>query len=359
MLSQIEEIVKDEKPDALVVSGDIYHTGTPSTATQKMFTEAIMRIHSVNPLMVIIITAGNHDSPSKHGISKVLWETQNVYMVASVDRDDLDSLIINVQGKGLVAAVPYINERSMPEDFFKELLARVDNINTKKLPVVLSAHITVTGSDFGGHEDVRGVIVGGIEGIDLSSLGEGYDYVALGHIHHAQTIGGSNGRVRYSGTPIPISFDETFTHSVSVVDIARHGSEPKITEVEIKNPRPLVNIPTSGFGSWEEVKQKAIDFPKNRPTYIRLNVKVDDYLPSDAKSEAMNIFKDGEARFCLINAHRTVETGSAGRSLSVSEFKAMEPIEVAKLYASDTSLAFGEDLETLFEEAEREVTAEE
>lgn len=351
MLSQIEDLVRSESPDALIVSGDIYHTGVPSTTVQRLFTESVLRIHSACPEMVIVITAGNHDSAAKHTVSKVLWETQNVHMVSYL----ADGPVIEVPGKGWIAAVPYINERSMPEGLFQTILDDIAQRNTGGLPVVLSAHLTVIGSDFDGHEDVRDRMVGGIEGIELDALGTGYDYAALGHIHHAQTVSGSGGRVRYSGTPVPVSFDEKFAHSVSVVEIASHGAVPVIREEEIKNPRPLINIPTDGFESWDKVKAKAEAFPKDKPCYVRLNVEVKDYLPSDAKATAMSIFAQGEARFCLVNARRKEESEKKSKALTVSEFKAMEPLEVAKLYASDTSKVFGEDLEKLFKEVEDEV----
>ncbi len=344
MLSQIEEIVRLESPDALIVSGDIYHTGVPSATVQRIFTEAVLRIHAACPGMVVVITAGNHDSAAKHTVSKVLWETQNVHMVSYLT----DGPVIEVPGKGWIAAVPYINERSMPEGLFQTILDDIAGRNADGLPVVLSAHLTVRGSDFAGHEDVRNCIVGGIEGVDLAALGSGYDYAALGHIHHGQAVLGSGGRVRYSGTPIPVSFDEKFAHGVSVVEIASHGAAPKVREVEIKNPRPLVNIPADGFAPWDEVKAKATDFPKDKPCYVRLNVEVDDCLPSDAKDEAMSIFAGGEARFCLVNARRKAAEGNSGKALTVSEFQAMEPLEVARLYASETARTFGDDLEKLF-----------
>ena len=115
MLVRIEEIVGKEKPDALVVSGDVYHTGQPSAAVQKMFTEAVMRLHEACPEMEIVITAGNHDSASKHEVSRILWETQKVNMIGSVDKDNPDKLIVEVAGKGFIVAIPYVNERSMPE----------------------------------------------------------------------------------------------------------------------------------------------------------------------------------------------------------------------------------------------------
>lgn len=355
MLSQIEEIVKTEKPDALVVSGDVYHTGQPSAAVQKMFTEAVMRMHDACPEMEIVITAGNHDSASKHEVSRILWETQRVNMIGSVDKNDSDKLIVEVPGKGFVIAIPYVNERSVPEGFCQSLLDKVAERNTDNLPVVISAHTTVTGSNFTGHEDIRESTVGGIDSVGLEEFGEGYDYIALGHIHKPQTIAGSSGRARYCGTPLPVSFDETYPHSVSVVEIASRGAAPQIREVAVTNPCPLVNIPSSGYRKWEEVEELLKDFPKDNPAYIRLNVEVEDSLPPDAVVEARNILSGGLGLFCTINARWSAAGKSDRKTLSVAEFRAMEPLEVARLYAEDTGITFTDDLAALFREAEKEV----
>lgn len=355
MLRQIESIVKDERPDALIVSGDVYHTGQPSAAVQKMFTEAVMRMHEVCPGMAIVITAGNHDSASRHEVSRILWETQNVNMIGSVDKENLDNLIVEVPGKGFIVAIPYLNERSVPERFCQTLLDKVAEKNTDNLPVILSAHTTVAGSDVTGHEDAREFSVGGIDSIRLDDLGEGYDYVALGHIHKPQTLAGSGGRVRYCGTPLPVSFDEAYAHSVSVVEIRAHGEIPQVREVTMDNPHPLVNIPVSGFGRWEDVKASLERFPKDNPAYIRLNVEIEDSLPPDAVVQARNILTGCQGRFCTINARRPAGGNADRGALTVSEFRSMDPLEVARLYAKDTGVTFSDDLADLFREAEREV----
>ena len=355
MLAQIEEIVGKEKPDALVVSGDVYHTGQPSAAVQKMFTEAVMRLHETCPEMEIVITAGNHDSASKHEVSRILWETQKVNMIGSVDKENPEKLIVEVPGKGFIVAIPYVNERSMPEGFCQNLLDKVAERNAENLPVVISAHTTVAGSNFTGHEDIRELSVGGIDSIGLEEFGEGYDYIALGHIHKPQTIAGSGERARYCGTPLPVSFDEAYGHSVSVVEIASHGAVPQIREVPIKALYPLVNIPLSGFGKWDEVKELLKDFPKDSPAYIRLNVEVEDSLPPDAVVEARNILSGGLGLFCTINARRSAAGKSDRKTLSVSEFRAMKPLEVARLYAEDTGITFTDELAKLFREAEKEI----
>lgn len=354
-LAQIEDLVRQEAPDALVVSGDVYDTPQPSTAVQKLFTRAVMRMHEASPDTVIVITAGNHDSGSKHEVSRVLWETQNVHMIGTVDREDAGAQIVELPGRGFVIAVPYVSERFIAEGFWQRLLDEVASRNGEGLPVVLSAHLTVSGSDFQGHDMVRDSIVGGIDAITVEELGTGYDYVALGHIHRPQTLEGSGGRVRYSGTPIPVSFDEAYPHSVSMVEIPSHGADPVIREVPILNPRPLVTLPTEGFAPWDEVKRLALAFPKDRPAYIRLNVEVEDSLPPDALAEARSIFADGEVLFCLLNPRRKKEAEAERTTLSVSEFRAMEPVEVARLFARESGREFDDELETLFNEVVSEV----
>jgi len=262
---------------------------------------------------------------------------------------------LEVPGKGFIIAIPYVNERSMPEGFCQSLLDKVAERNTDNLPVVISAHTTVTGSNFTGHEDIRESTVGGIDSVGLEEFGEGYDYIALGHIHKPQTIAGSSGRARYCGTPLPVSFDETYPHRVSVVEIASRGAAPQIREVAVTNPCPLVNIPSSGYRKWEEVEELLKDFPKDNPAYIRLNVEVEDSLPPDAVVEARNILSGGLGLFCTINARWFAAGKSDRKTLSVAEFRAMEPLEVARLYAEDTGITFTDELANLFREAEKEV----
>ena len=354
-LQQIEDLVRQETPDALVVSGDIYDTAQPSSAVQTLFTGAVMRMHLASPRTAIIITAGNHDSGSKHEISRVLWETQNVHMIGTINKEDTLEQIIELPGTGFIIAVPYSSERHIPEGFWQGLLDEVESRNEAGLPVVLSAHLTVSGCDFQGHENARDFSVGGIDALELEDLGTGYDYVALGHIHRAQTIEGSGGRVRYSGTPVPVSFDENYAHTVSVVEIVSHGAVPVIREVPIANPCPLVTLPSDHFAPWDEVRGLLLEYPKDKPSYVRLNVEVEDTLPPDAIAEAKKILLEGEGRYCLVNARRKKTEAVEKTSLSVTEFRAMEPVAVARLYAQESGRVFDEDLEALFREVVSEV----
>ena len=350
MLLQMVNIVREEKPDVFLLCGDVYHTPQPSASVQTMFTNALVEIHDANPDMTIVITAGNHDSGTKHDIFRTPWKALKVYTIGSVDANNKEDLIIEIPGQGYVIAVPYVNERNMPDGFFQDLLDIVAERNKANLPVLMTAHTTVSGCDFTGHENASEYVVGGIDSHSLEDMGTGYDYLALGHIHHAQFVRGGNHRVRYSGTPIPVSFDENYQHSVSIVELNKHGEEPVVKEIEIQTHRPLVTLSKDGVATWEDAKDLLEEFPNDIEAYIRLNVEVDNFLPVEANAEALLLTEGKKCRFCVINTHRLKKDRREAKVMSVQEFKTEKPIDIAERYAEDIGVEFDDDMKELFNE---------
>ena len=350
MLLRIVDVVRTEKPDLFLLCGDVYHTPQPSAAVQTMFTNALVAIHDANPEMTMVITAGNHDSGTKHDIFRTPWRALKVHTIGSVNPNQIEDLIIEIAGKGYVIAVPYVNERNMPKGLFQELLNKVEEKNSNNLPVVMTAHLTVSGCDFAGHENGSEFTVGGIDAYDLDEMGAGYDYLALGHIHHGQFIHSGRHNVRYCGAPIPISFDENYRHSVSIVEIAKHGEKPTVEEIEIDPHRPLVTLPTHGVATWEDAKKLLANYPDDIAAYIRLNVEVDDFLPVEANAEALMMCEEKKCRFCVINSRRLNKSRREAKVMSVEEFKTEEPIDIAERYAEDMGIEFDGDLKKLFNE---------
>lgn len=365
MLDWMAEMVREEQPDVFLLAGDVFDSTQPSASVQTLLQEALLKIHEACEDMHIICIAGNHDSGSKHTIFRSPWAKMNVVMLGNVSRDlnDYSDYIIKIGEKGYVVAVPYAAERNMPEDFFKNLGKQVAEQNGNQLPVVLTAHLAVSGSDFRGHENANDTMVGGLECQGAEIFGEGYDYVALGHIHKAQYLFGTQRRIRYSGTPVPVSFDEAMgagEHGVTIVELEKHGDLPQFRTIPFLNPRPLVSLPLEGFGEWESVKKEFEAFPDNIPAYIRLNVLVDGHLPVAANSEASQIASGKQCRFCLINPKRKVQTcqGDGYHHLTTTEFQQMTPKEVARMYLETKQEEHADDLLKLFETAMKEVRHE-
>lgn len=357
MLNQIVEIVNNEKPDLFLLCGDVYHTAQPSASVQTMFVNALMNIHNANPEMTIVITAGNHDSGSRHEIFSAALETMKIYTIGNLTKENFDKHIIEIPNKGYVIAIPYTHERNIPEGFFQQIINYTIKQNTNNLPIIMSAHTTVKGCDFSGHDHASEYTVGGIDTFDIDQMGEGYDYLALGHIHHEQFVHSGRHNVRYSGSPIQISFDENYPHSISIIEIDKHGDSPNTKKIEINNINPLVTLPTEGFATWEEAKELLQNFPNDSSAYIRLNIEIEDFIPVDANATAINIANTKQCKFCYINAKRKTQINSEEIStMTIEEFQNESPINIVKRYTKDTNTIFNDEMIELLNAVIEEVS---
>ena len=251
---------------------------------------------------------------------------------------------------GYVIAVPHVYPQNFPlldtetprdqrqARFFQALLDEVKKRNTAQLPVVLMAHLSIEGSDRSGHDES----IGGIEYVPLSAMGEGYDYLALGHIHCPQDIKGSHHHARYCGTPLPVSFDETYPHSVSIIELEK-GAEPQISTREIENPIPLVTLPHDPT-PFEDALKLLEEYPEEKPAYLRLNVLTKGYLPPDCNEKASNAAKGKACKYCYIKTTRERQADTNGnKHISIQEMQEMSPLEIARLYYRETE---GEEMDT-------------
>lgn len=135
-----------------------------------------------------------------------------------------------------------------------------------------------------------------------------------------------------------------------MITIEKHGDEPQLKKIAINNLHPLVTLPTDGFVSWEEGKQLLENFPDAIPAYIRLNIEIDDFLPAEANQEAANLTKGKNCRFCVINTRRKQKASAQQKAMTVQEFQAEEPIDIARRYAEDCGIPFDKDLTEMFNE---------
>lgn len=373
MLRQLTETVAREQPDALLVSGDIFDNSSPSAAAERLLDSALMELADAGKRdMKIILTSGNHDSPSRHTTHSAVYSRLGIHTIGSAGitadtnvADIADRFIIRVGEKGAVIAVPYINRRNMPEGLFDGLLRAATHNESPTLPTVLMAHLPVSCSVTTGHSDVDERFVGGCENVEIDSLGHGYDYLALGHIHCPQQWSTGNAIARYCGTPLPISFDESYPHSVTIVELPAAGIIPTVTTVTLKPRRRLVTIGGPDGMDEEELVAALAEAASALAgeAFIRLNLRLSEgviFPRRETIAHLTTLCDDLGLKYCttnLIREHRN-GTDTQHRALTVSEMRDMTEEEIAAGLFRRKGLEWSDELAGLLAEAVAAVKAD-
>lgn len=373
MLRQLTETVAREQPDALLVSGDIFDNSSPSAAAERLLDSALMELADAGKRdMKIILTSGNHDSPSRHTTHSAVYSRLGIHTIGSAGitadtniADIANRFIIRVGEKGAVIAVPYINRRNMPEGLFDGLIDFASREISHSLPTVMMAHLPVSRSVTTGHSDVDERFVGGCENVEIDSLGHGYDYLALGHIHCPQQWSTGNAIARYCGTPLPISFDESYPHSVTIVELPAAGIIPTVTTVALKPRRRLVTI--GGPDGMDEdsltfaLTDAASDLPDG--TFIRLNLRLPEgtlFPRRETIAHLSALCGDLRLEYCTTNLLRSRrnDVDPLHTVLTVSEMREMTEEEIAAGLFHRKGLEWSDELAGLLAEAVAAVKAD-
>ncbi len=261
LLTQIEE----QRPDALLVAGDVFDNGNPSAAAQSAYYEFLADATHVCPNMQIVITAGNHDSASRLEAPRALLTRHKVEIRGTVHRnwiqnenggswevayEDLMIPITDKNGeKAVVLAVPYlrsdvVQNASYSEGvncFLRELTQKA-RAKYSDTPLVMMAHMYAKGADIATKDASEKIVIGGQEEVNMEGWDEHPDYLTCGHIHKRQHIWNTDW-ARYTGSILPMSFAEIdYHHGVDIVTI-EGGRKPKAEFLEYEPQHKLRVLP--------------------------------------------------------------------------------------------------------------------
>ena len=225
ILQQILTIIDEEKADAVLIAGDVYDKTVPSAEAVTLFDEFLCSL-SQRQVPVLIIS-GNHDSPERLAFGSRLLEQGGIHISPVYNGTVRSVTLTDDQGDVVFWLLPFVKpahvKRFYPESGIESYTdgcrVAIENMNvdfTKRN--VLLVHQFVTGAATCESEEIS---VGGTDNVD-ASIFDGFDYVALGHIHGPQNVGST--RIRYCGTPLKYSFSEERHHkSVTVVNLGAKG----------------------------------------------------------------------------------------------------------------------------------------
>ena len=235
ILASILEVVRGEKPDALLVAGDVYDKSVPSAEAVAVLDDFLVRLSETGTKVFVL--SGNHDSAERIAFGGRLMEDRGVHMSSVYSGEFAPVTLQDEFGEVDVWMLPFVRpatvraclgsdeERDQVTDYTSAMRMAIAQMHfTPGRRNVLLAHQFVTGAERSDSEEN----VGGLDNVDASVF-DGFDYVALGHIHKPQNVAkdtAGNARVRYSGTPLKYSLSEAgHKKSLTLVELAGKSAD--------------------------------------------------------------------------------------------------------------------------------------
>lgn len=378
-LDWLLQAVQQEEVDVLLISGDVFDLSNPSAATIRQFYSFLNRAGKARPDMQLVVTAGNHDSASRLEAPKPLLESSNIHLVGVVEKDangkaNYDKLIIpltkNGETKAWCLAVPFLRMGDYPaiadcENPYAEGVAQFyravyETAKHKQQPgqaIIAMGHLHARGAEMSDMDKTERQIMGGVECIAASAFPDGIAYVALGHIHKAQRLGGAE-QIRYCGSPLPMSFSEiNYRHQVILFTLEEGQiSQPQAVEVPVTVP--LLKVPAV-HSLMDQVLLALQQLPpatgRDRSTapYLQVSVLLDAPEPG-LRHKIEQAVADKHVRLARIDTKYPIQKMLAEREQHVSpdELLSLKPIDVFRqVYQARYADEVPDGLMNLFNEA--------
>ncbi|WP_334597451.1 exonuclease SbcCD subunit D C-terminal domain-containing protein [Pseudomonas alvandae] len=324
-----------EKPDVLLIAGDIFDTVNPPVKAQERLYDFIVSAHEQNANLTIVMIAGNHDSGSRielpaplmrrlrtHALGRVLWLDDGQL--------DVERLLLPLpDAKGKVRAwclaLPFLRPAEVTgaqlgDDYLRgigqvhEWLIAAANAKRKKGQALIAiSHAHMAGGSV-SEDSERSLIIGNAEALPASLFGPSITYVALGHLHKPQKVNGET-RIRYSGSPIPLSFSE-IGYQHQILDITLDGE--KLLNVEPRLIPRAVNLQRLGPAPLADVLVQLKDLPDidlladvQRQPWLEVRVRLDEPQP-DLRQQVETALQGKAVRLVRIAAEYAGSGATAG-----------------------------------------------
>ena len=372
--------LQTEQIDVLLISGDIFDISNPSAASIRMFYTFLNQTTKANPDLQIVITAGNHDSASRLEAPKPLLESSNVHIIGVVEKDtegniDYEKLLIPIRDtsgniKIWCLAIPFLRMGDYPSipdcsNPYTEGVAALYNkafdfASQKKedgQTIIAMGHLHTHHAEITDLDKTERLIMGVVECIPASAFHQDIKYVALGHIHKAQKIGGKE-NIRYSGSPLPMSFSElNYKHQVIVFELDEEINNLK--SIEIPLFVPLQRIPVSPQPLHEVITllEQLPQMDNNPETIPYLEVKVLLEGPEPALRHKIETALAGKkVRLAKIDVKYPASTQETTQFITQEKLNELQPGDVfSKVYQSRYNIDVPNDILQLFHQVAQEV----
>jgi len=315
-LDWLAVLIEKENIDLLLVAGDVFDGSTPSNRAQELYYRFLCRI-AASPHRHVVVTAGNHDSPSFLNAPRELLKFLNIHVTGCASESPEDEIFVIKGPDGepqlIVCAIPYLRDRDIRtaeagesvDEKEQKIIAGIRThyrkvyeaaqakrtLLNRNVPIVATGHLYAAGGKTVDGDGVRELYIGSLLHVGTDVFPETIDYLALGHLHIPQMVGDSQ-FIRYSGSPLPIGFGEADQEkSVVLVDFSEQ--KPTVTTI----PTPRSQELRSLKGDWQAISCKLLDL-------------------KEKKSKAwLEIIYEGPATAAALQAHLEEIVGGTGMEI--------------------------------------------
>ncbi|MCF1427199.1 MAG: exonuclease subunit SbcD [Shewanella sp.] len=352
--------IKHFQIDALIVAGDIFDTSTPPSYARTLYNQFVVQIQGTGCQLFVL--GGNHDSVAMLGESRQLLACLGTQVIpgALAEIEQQVFVINDRQGHpaGVLGAVPFLRPRDLitsdsGEDgsqkqlklgeaikaHYEAIFEAAKQATDQPLPVLLTGHLTTVGAS--SSESVRDIYIGTLDAFNANAFPKA-DYIALGHIHRPQKVAKSE-HIRYSGSPICLSFDELGSRKLVLMAEFAEGGLSSVTELAVPVFQPMLVIK----GDLEAIADQleAITLPDEGSVWLSVEVQTQEYL-SDLQARVQKMVEGKPLEVLQLKRVRQRQT-----ALAADEQETLSELSVDEVFERRLSL---EHFDTQTEQARLE-----
>jgi exonuclease SbcD len=354
-LDWLLDAIVAEQADALLIAGDIYDNANPSAASQKQLYRFLRLAKERAPHLNLIIIAGNHDSPGRLDAPGPLLEAHGTRVIGAVQRNaegeiDVGSLVLPLTGRsGAVEAwclaVPFLRPGDVPrvvtDDGADPYLAGIALLYRQAFELALSTRQDGQAIIAMGHchmvdgqmssDSERRIVIGGTEMLPAGIFDPAIAYAALGHLHLAQSVGKQE-HIRYSGSPLPLSFAEVnYAHQILRIDIDG-AAVREVVAVPVPRAVELLRVPSKPAPLTQVLEELAALSPPEAPPeqqpYLEVRVLLEQPEPG-LRSRIEAVLDGKQVRLAKIETSTAVRNSSIDKEvMTLDQLEKLKPDDI-------------------------------
>ena len=339
ILKEILRIIDNEKVETVIIAGDVYDRSLPPNEALELFDEFLYQLSGRN--VNVFVISGNHDSPERISYGGRMMTENKIFLSPVYDGNVKPITLNDDYGEVNFYLLPFVRpadiRRYFPdeniENYTDAVKVAIDNMNVDfNERNILVTHQFVTGAELSESEDI---IVGGTDNVS-GEVFDGFDYVALGHIHREQTVGKDN--IRYCGTPLKYSFSEAKNiKSVTILDFNDKGNI-EYSKIPLTPFRDMREI----RGTYYELTLKSSYESTNTEDYLHITLTDEEDIP-DAIGKLRSIYPN-----IMKLDYDNLRTRGSGTVDAIENIESKSPFELfADLFKQQNNQDMSEEQEEI------------